>query len=87
MLQLVDQVGVEVEVAPQEVDHEQEVLAPMGERSRRLHAVVEALVQVGELGAKRAEALARGPVADQVRDQESEQRLALERRERDRRGA
>ncbi|HET7513986.1 MAG TPA: hypothetical protein VFJ60_04235 [Gaiella sp.] len=57
----------------------------MGESGGGLLRRVESGAQVVEVDAEGSEALARTLLADEVGDEEPEQRLALERRERGRR--
>src|SRR6188768_3172371 len=52
-LDLVDEIEMEVEVAPQEVDDEQEILAPVLDRPRRFLGVVQSQHQIGDVLAQR----------------------------------
>jgi hypothetical protein len=85
VLDPVDQLEVEVQVAPEEVDGYEQVLPSVGERFRRARAFVEPGLDVGDVLPEGAHALARDLLAHQVADEEPEQGIALERRERDRR--
>ena len=76
---------VQVEQPVEEAVHDQQVLLAVRQLVRRRLALVDAHSQVGDVLAQRADALARHLLADEVGDQQPQQRLALERREGDRR--
>ena len=57
-LDRVDQLLVQLEVAPQEVVHDQQVLAAVGQAGGRGDGLVEALLEVGEFLPEPGEALA-----------------------------
>jgi hypothetical protein len=66
---LVDEGEVHVEVLAQESDHNEEVLASVGEHGGGLFAVVEPLVEVGDVFPEGCEALARDRFSDEVANQ------------------
>jgi hypothetical protein len=72
---------VVLEVAPEEVDHEREVLRPVREGLRGCLAIVEPGPEVRDVVAERGHALARHGLPDEVGDQESQERVALDRGE------
>ena len=82
----VHQLEVEVEVAPEEVDRHEQVLATVGQVLRRTLSVVESCLEVGDVLLEGAHALARDLFAHQVADEQAEQGVALERSEGDRGG-
>ncbi|HEU0335437.1 MAG TPA: MMPL family transporter, partial [Gaiellaceae bacterium] len=82
-LDLVDQVEVQLEQPPQEADHEQQVLAPVRQQHGGRLGVVEPGLQVGDVLAQSGEARTRHVLPDEIGEQQPQQRLALQGRERD----
>ena len=82
-LDLVDEFQVQLEEAAQEAGHEQQVLLAVRERPLRGARLFEARVDVGDVVAQGGHALAGDLLADEVADQQPEQRVALQRREGD----
>jgi fluoride exporter len=80
-LDLLDELEVELQVASQEGVHERQVLAPMLERLRGDLRVVESLHQVSDVLAERDHARARGRLTDEIAQEQTQERIALERRE------
>ena len=85
MLDSLDEIDVEIEQPSQEADHDQQVLLAMREVCARALGLVERSLELGDVVAQRAEALAGDLLADEVADQQAQERLALQRREGDRR--
>ena len=81
-LDLVDELEVQLEIPAQEAVDEQQVVTAVGQLLRRLGALQQPLLQVGDVVAQGAQALARGVVADEVGHQQPDQRLGLQRRDR-----
>jgi hypothetical protein len=75
-LDVADELFVEVEQASKERDGEQQVLRAVWKLARRSLGFVEAGPQVGDVVAQRREARARDLLADEVADQQAEERLA-----------
>jgi hypothetical protein len=78
LLDLVDQLLVQVDEAAEEVNHELQVLLPVRQACRTLLGFIEALAEVVDVFAQRGEAVARDLFADEVADEQPQERLALE---------
>jgi hypothetical protein len=72
---------VKVEVAAQEVGDEPQVPLTVGQAGRSGLCLLDAGGEIGDVLAQRAHAFAGRRVADEVGDQEPQQRLALERQD------
>ena len=75
----VDQLEVEFEVPAHEPGGEQEVLLAVRKFVRGLLGLVQPRLEVGDVLAQGGDALAGDLLADEIADQQAQQRLALER--------
>ncbi len=74
---------MQLEEPAEEPDHEHQVLLPVRQIGGAPLALVELGGELGDVLAERGDALAGGRLADEVGDQQAEERLALERGETD----
>src|SRR5215204_1672962 len=84
LLDLVDQLEVQFEQPAEEAVHELQVFLAMRQQRCAEFGIVQPQLNVGDVVAKGEQALAGELLPDEVADQQAEERLALERGERDR---
>ena len=78
---------MEIEQLPQEARDHQEVLLPVWDLVCRFFGLMQAATDVVEVRAERSQALTRDGLADEIADQQPQERVTLDQREgRGRRG-